>query len=155
MYSSVILMIRVVQPPLQSQFSQSVQLLSWVWLFVTPWTAAHQASLSISNSWSLIKLMSIELEMPSKHLILCCSLLLSPSIFPSIRVFQWVGSSHQVAQVLQRPWRAPNFSPQRTLNWQWDKVQPDINTMRCQHSQELLVPKQHQLGYFQRGPEGS
>ena len=56
-------------------------------LFVTPWTAAHQASLSITNSWSLIKLMSIELVTPSNHLILCHPLLLLPSIFPSIRVF--------------------------------------------------------------------
>ena len=65
----------------------SVQLLSPVQLFVTPWTAAHQASLSITNSWSLLKLMSIELMMPSSHLILCRPLLLLPSIFPSIRVF--------------------------------------------------------------------
>ena len=65
----------------------SVQLLSHVWLFVTPWTTAHQASLSITNSWSLLKLMSIESVMPSNHLILCCPLLLLPSIFPSIRVF--------------------------------------------------------------------
>ena len=67
------------------QFS-SVQSLSCVWLFVTPWTAAHQTSLSITNSKSLLKLMSIESVMPSNHLILCCSLLLS-SIFPSSRVF--------------------------------------------------------------------
>ena len=65
----------------------SVQLLSCVWLFATPWTAAHQASLSITNSWSLFKLMSIELVIPSSHLILCHPLLLLPSIFPSIRVF--------------------------------------------------------------------
>ena len=65
----------------------SVQSLSRVWLFATPWTAAHQASLSITNSWSLLKLISIELVMPSNHLILCCPLLLPPSIFPSIRVF--------------------------------------------------------------------
>ena len=65
----------------------SVKLLSPVWLFVTPWTAAHQASLSITNSWSLLKLMSIESVMPSNHLILCHPLLLLPSIFPSIRVF--------------------------------------------------------------------
>ena len=65
----------------------SVQLLSRVQLFVTPWTAAFQASLSITNSWSLLKLMSIESVMPSNHLILCCPLLLPPSIFPSIRVF--------------------------------------------------------------------
>ena len=69
-----------------SQFS-SFQSLSSVRLFVTPWTAAHQASLSITNSWSMLKLMSIKSMMPSNHLILCCPLLLLPSIFPSIRVF--------------------------------------------------------------------
>ena len=65
----------------------SVQLLSHVQLFVTPWTAAHQASLYITNSRSLLKLMSIELVMPSNHLILCHPLLLLPPILPSIRVF--------------------------------------------------------------------
>ena len=65
----------------------SVQLLSRVWLFVTPWTAAHQASLSITNSQSLLKLMSIESVMPSNLFTLCHPLLLLPSIFPSIRVF--------------------------------------------------------------------
>ena len=65
----------------------SVQALSQLRLFVIPWTAACQASLSITNSWSLLKLMSFESVMPSSHLILCCPLLLSPSIFPSIRVF--------------------------------------------------------------------
>ena len=65
----------------------SVQSLSCVWLFATLWTAAYQASLSITNSWSLHKLMSIELVMPCNHLILCCPLLLLPSIFPSTRVF--------------------------------------------------------------------
>ena len=65
----------------------SVQLLSHVHLFVSPWTATHQASLSITNSWGLLKLMSTELVMPSNHLILCHPLLLLPSIFPSIRVF--------------------------------------------------------------------
>ena len=64
-----------------------VQSLSHVWLFATPWTAAHQASLSFSISWSLLKLISIELVMPSNNLILCRPLLLLPSIFPSIRVF--------------------------------------------------------------------
>ena len=69
-----------------SQFS-SVQLLSHIRLFITPFTAASQASLSITNSWSLLKLMSIELVMPSNHLILCYPLLLLLSIFPSFRVF--------------------------------------------------------------------
>ena len=65
----------------------SVQSLSCVWLFATPWTAARQASLSITNSRSLLKLMPVESVMPSNHLILCHLLLLPPSIFPSIRVF--------------------------------------------------------------------
>ena len=75
------------------QFS-SVQSLSHVWLFVTPWTAARQASLSITSSWSLPKLMSTEPVMPSNHLILCCPLLLLPSIFPSIRVFSDESALH-------------------------------------------------------------
>ena len=64
-----------------------VQSLSCIQLFVTPWTAAHQASLSIANSWSLLKLISIESVIPSNYLILCPPLLLLPSIFSSIRVF--------------------------------------------------------------------
>ena len=64
-----------------------IQSLSGVWLFATPWTAAHQASLCFTISWSLLKLMSIESVMPSNHFILCCPLLLPPSIFHSIRVF--------------------------------------------------------------------
>ena len=63
-----------------------VQSLSCVQLFVTPWTAAHQSSLSFTISWSLLKLMSFELVMPSNHLILCCPLPLVLSVFPSIRV---------------------------------------------------------------------
>ena len=72
-----------------------VQLLSRVQLFVTPWTAAHQASLSFTISWSLLKLMSIESVRPSNHLILCCPLLLS-SIFPSIRVFSNKSALHHI-----------------------------------------------------------
>ena len=68
-------------------WSQSVQSFSHVQLFATSWTAALQASLSITNSWSLRKLMSVELVMSSSHLILCRPLLLPPSIFPRIRVF--------------------------------------------------------------------
>ena len=66
---------------------RSVQWISHVRIFMTPWTEAHQASLSITSSQSLLKLMSIELVIPSKHLILCHPHLLLPSIFPSIRVF--------------------------------------------------------------------
>ena len=72
----------------------SVQLLSHVWLFATPWTTACQVSVSITNSWSLPKLTSIESVMPSNHLILCCPLLLLPSIFPSIRVFSNESALH-------------------------------------------------------------
>ena len=68
-------------------FSQSLQSFSRVWLFLTTWTAAHQASLPITNSQSLLKLISIRSVMPSNHLILYCPLLLLPSTFPSIRVF--------------------------------------------------------------------
>ena len=73
-------------------YISSVQSLNCVWLFSTPWTAARQASLSVTNSQSLLKFMSIESVMPSSHLIHCCPLLLPPSIFPSIRVFsnEWV-----------------------------------------------------------------
>ena len=71
---------------LRFKFS-SVQSLSHVQLFATPWTVAHQASLSITNSWSLLKLMSIESVMPSNHLILRCPFLFLPSLFPSFRVF--------------------------------------------------------------------
>ena len=77
-----------------------VQLLRRVWLLLTPWTAARQASLSITNSQSILKLMSIESVMPSNHLVLCCSHLLLPSIFPSIRVF----SNESVFHI-----RWPNF----------------------------------------------
>ena len=73
--------------PVLTVFLSSVQSLSHVRLFATPWTAAHQASQSVAKSWSLLKLMSIESVMPSNHLILCHPLLLPPSIFPSIRVF--------------------------------------------------------------------
>ena len=72
---------------MHAQWFSAVQLLSRIWLFGTPWTAARQASLSITNSWSLLRFMSIELVMPSNHLILCHPLLLPSSIFPSIRVF--------------------------------------------------------------------
>ena len=71
----------------QSLLKISVQSLSHVHLIVTPWTAAHQASLSITNFWNSLKLMSVESVIPSNHLILCCLLFLLPSIFPSIRIF--------------------------------------------------------------------
>ena len=71
----------------QTDMANVVQSLSSVQLFATPWTAAHQASLSFTISWSLLKLMSIKSVMPSNPLFLCCTLVLLPSVFPSIRVF--------------------------------------------------------------------
>ena len=79
-----------------------LQTLSCVLLFVTPWTAAARLPCpSLTVSWSLLKLLSIVSVMPSSHLILCHPLLLLPSIFPRIRVFQWVVSSYQTAKVLE------------------------------------------------------
>ena len=93
------ILIDVHGPQPSVQFS-SLQSLSRVQLFVTPWTTAHQASLSITSSWSLLTFMSIEWMMPSNRLILCHPLLLPPSVFPSIRVF----SSESVL-----PIRWPNY----------------------------------------------
>ena len=92
-------------PPSKIQFS-SVQSLCPVRLFATPWTVARQASMSITNSWSLLKLMSIESVMPSKHLILCRPLLLPPSVFPSIRVF----SKESVLHIRWPKYRSFSFS---------------------------------------------
>ena len=72
----------------------SVQSLSNVRLLATPWTIAHQASLSITNYWSLLKLISTESVIPSNHLVLCRPLLLLPSIFPNIRVFSNESALH-------------------------------------------------------------
>ena len=91
--------------PVRIKFSRckfsSVQSLSRVRLFTTPRIASRQASLSITNSRSSLRLMSIESVMPSSHLILCRPLLLLPPIPPGISLFQWVNSSHEVAKVLE------------------------------------------------------
>ena len=104
------------------QFS-SVQSLSCVWLFATPWIAAHQTSLSITNSQSLLKLMSIESVMPSSHLMLCHPLLLLPPIPPSIRVFSmsqlfaWGGQSTGVSALASVfPMNTQDWSPFR-MDW--------------------------------------
>ena len=91
----------------------SVQSLSRVRLFVTPWTAAHQSCLSITNSQSLLRLMSIESVMPSNHLILCWSLLLQPSIFPSI----WVFSNESVLRIRWPKYWSFNFSISSSNEW--------------------------------------
>ena len=97
--------------------NSSVQSLSRVWLSATPWTTTHQASLSITNSQSLLKLMSIKLVMPSNHFILCHPLHLLPSIFPSIRVFSnesYGGGGGLVAKLcltLVAPWTVAHQAP--------------------------------------------
>ena len=79
-----------------------LQSLHRVWFFVTPWTAAHQSSLSFTISWSLLKLTSIQSVMPSNRPALCCPLILLPSIFSQHQgLFQWVSSLHQMAKVLE------------------------------------------------------
>ena len=84
----------------------SVQLLSCVGLFAASWTAACQASMSITNSWSLLKLMSIQLVIPSNQPLICCPLLLLPSIFPSIRIF----SNESVLHIRWPKYRSFSFS---------------------------------------------
>ena len=105
------------------QFS-SVQSFSRVWLFVTPWIAAHQDSLSITNSQSSLRLMSIKSAMPSSHLILCRPLLLLPPIPPSIRVFPvsqllaWGGQSTGVSALASfLPKKSQGWSPSEWTGW--------------------------------------
>ena len=102
--------------PLEDPQFSSVQSLSRVRLFVTPWIAARQASLSITNSWSLLKLMSIESMMPSSHLILCRPLLLLPPIPPSIRVFS---SESTLRMRWPKYWSLASASvlPMNTQDW--------------------------------------
>ena len=98
------------------QFS-SIQSLSRVWLFATPWIAARQASLSLTNSQSSLKLMSIESVMPSSHLILCRPLLLLPSIFPSIRVFSNESALHIRWPKSIGVSASASILPKSTLDW--------------------------------------
>ena len=127
------------------QFS-SVQLLSRVRRFVTPWTAARQASLSIANSWSLLKLMSIESVMPSNHLILCCPLLLlppNPSQHQSL--FQWVSSSHQVAKVLELQLQHQSF--QWIVSFQFSRsiMSDSVTPWTAAHQASLSITNSQSL----------
>ena len=124
----------------------SVQSLSRVRLFVTPWTAARQASLSITNSQSLLKLLSIESVMPSNILILCCPLLLPPSIFPTIRVF----SSESVLRLRWPKYWSVSFSISPSnensgliyfrIDW-WDllAVQGTLESLLQHHSSKASI----------------
>ena len=124
----------------------SVQWLSRVRLFATPWTAACQASLSITNSQSLLKLMSIQLVMPSNHLILCRPLLLPPSIFPSIRIF----SSESVLHIRwPKYWSfsfsiSPSNEYSRLISFRMDwldllAVQGTLNSLLQHHSSKASL----------------
>ena len=121
----------------------SVQSLSWVWLFATPWTVAHQASLSITNSWSLPKPMSIVSVMPPNHLILCRPLLLLPSILPSIRVF-----SNETALCIRWPNIGVSASasvlPTNTQDWSplgWISLQSKgtLKSLLQQHNSKASI----------------
>ena len=125
----------------------SVQWLSRVRLFATPWTAACQASLSITNSQSLLKLMSIQLVMPSNHLILCRPLLLPPSIFPSIRIF----SSESVLHIRwPKYWSfsfsiSPSNEYSRLISFRMDwldlfAVQGTLKSLFQHHSLKASIP---------------
>ena len=125
--------------PLASPVYSSVQLLS-----VTPWTVAHQVSLSITNPWSLVKLMSITSVMPSNHLILCCPLLLLSSIFPSIRVF----SNESVLHIRWPKYWSFAFSPSNEysglISFKMDwldllAVQGTIKSLLQHHSSKASV----------------
>ena len=128
-----------------AQFSRSVMSDS-----ATPWTAACQASLSTTNSWSLCKLMSIELVMPTNHLICCCALLLLPSIFPSIRVF-----SNESALSIRWPkyWSfSYNISPSNEhpelISFRMDwldllAVQGTLKSLLQHHSSEASILLRH------------
>ena len=98
-----------------NQFS-SVQLLSRVRLFATPWIAARQASLSVTNSWSLLKFMSIKLVIPSNHFILCCPLLILPWIFPTIMSFP-VSQLFTLGGQIIGTSASPSFLPKNTQGW--------------------------------------
>ena len=124
----------------------SVQSLSHVQRFVTPWTAAHQASLSITNSWSLLKLISIELVMPSNHLILCYPLLPLP-IFPSIRAF----SNESVLHIgWPKCWSfsfsiSPSHKYSALISCKIDwldlfGVQGTLKSLLCHHSWKASIP---------------
>ena len=119
-------------PPSSGSFALVVvRSLSCVQLSVTPWTTACQASLSITISWSLLKLMSVELVMPYNHLILCCSLLLLPSFFPSIRVF-----SNET--VVSRMW----------VEWLWGQRGPQSLTLDTCAAQKRDGCSQTLLGTY-------
>ena len=128
----------------------SFQSFSCVRLFATPQTAACQASLSITNSWSLLKIMSIDLVMPSNYLILCLPLLLLPSIFPNIRVFSNVSACLVCIESLLKSTNmystplCPHCTP---------KSRPDTKTCRLKADSSTLLWRFHLKSFFLEGEE--
>ena len=118
-----------------SQRSESVQFSSVAQSCPTPWIAARQASLSITNSKSSLRLTSIEPVMPSSHLIFCRPLLLLPLIPPSISLLQWVNSSHEVAKVLEFSVLA-SFLPKKSQGWSPSEWTGWISPCSLRDSQE-------------------
>ena len=118
------------------KYFSSVQSLSHVRLFATPWITAHQASLSITNSWYSLRLTSIEAVMPSNHLILCHPLLLLPPIPPSISLFQWVNSSAWGGQSTGVSALA-SFLPKKFQGWSPSEWTGWISLQRCVFSESL------------------
>ena len=117
--------------------------LSRVQLFATPWTATRQASLSLTISWSFLKLTSIESVMPSNHLILCCPLLFLPSIFPSIRVF----SNESVLRIRWSKYWGFSFSPSNEysglisfrIDWFYLAVQGTLRSFLQHHNLKTAI----------------
>ena len=119
----------------------SVQSLSHVWLFATPWTSAHQASLSITYSRSLLKLMSIESEMPSNHLILCRHFLLLPPMFSQHQdLFKSVSSSHQVAKILEFQLQYQSFQWISGTDFHYDGL---VGSPNCPKDSQESFPTPH------------
>ena len=126
----------------EDQFS-SVQFLSHVRFFATPWTAACQASLSITNSWSLLKLMSTELVMPSNHLILCLPLLLQPQSFPASGSFQmsrfFTSGGQSIGVLVSTSVLSVNIQDRFPLGWTgWISLQSKSLLQHCSSKASIL-----------------
>ena len=131
-------MVSETEMPLPARNFSSVQLFSHVQIFVTPCTAARQASLSITNPWSLLKHISIESVMPSNHLILCRPLLLQPSIFPSIRVF----SNESVLHIGWPEYWSFSFSISPSNEYSNESKELSVQQMRLEVKQIIKIQRE-------------
>ena len=126
----------------------SVQSFNCVWLFVTPWTAAHQAFLSFTNSWSLLRLMSIESVMLSNHLILLSSPSPAFSLSQHKGLFQWVSSSHQVAEVLELQFQHQSFQWIFRTDFLYDRLVGSPCSPRDSPVFSSTTVQKHQMPYL-------